>query len=262
MGITGTDVAKGAADMVLTDDNFATIEKAAREGRNIYQNIKKSVLFLLSSNFGEVLTMFTAITAGLASPLKAIHILWINLITDSLPGLALGVDSGDPDCMKVPPRNPKESLFAHGGLFITTFYGVVIGVLTLAAFLWSPIRALLAEGQAISLGAIRAVLEEPYMLMHAQTYAFTTLGVSQLFHAIGMRNVKRSIFRMNHLENRVMIIAFFFGLLLQVAVTEVPILTQIFGTTELALAEWGVLILVAAVPLVIHEILAPILRRR
>ena len=262
MGITGTDVAKGAADMVLTDDNFATIEKAAREGRNIYQNIKKSVLFLLSSNFGEVITMFSAIAAGLASPLKAIHILWVNLITDSLPGLALGVDSGDPNCMKVPPRDPKESLFAHGGIFITVFYGCVVSALTLGSFLWSPIRALLADGQAVSLSAIRAVLEDPYMLTHAQTYAFTILGISQLFHAIGMRNVKRSIFRMNHLENRVMILAFVVGFALQIAVTEVHFLTQVFGTTELSLSEWGLLTLVAMVPLVMHEILAPFLRRR
>nr|MBP6492103.1 HAD-IC family P-type ATPase [Clostridia bacterium] len=132
MGITGTDVAKGAADMVLTDDNFATIEKAIEEGRNIYNNIKKSVLFLLSSNLGEIITMFVAIIAGFASPLKAIHILWVNLITDSLPGLALGVDSGDPDIMKSAPRNPKESLFAQGGLTITIFFGLVIGGITLS----------------------------------------------------------------------------------------------------------------------------------
>ena len=262
MGITGTDVAKGAADMVLTDDNFATIEKAAREGRNIYQNIKKSVLFLLSSNFGEVITMFGAIVAGLASPLKAIHILWVNLITDSLPGLALGVDSGDPNCMNVPPRDPKESLFAHGGIFITVFYGFVVSCLTLGSFLWSPIRALLAEGQAVTLSAIRAVLENPEMLNHAQTYAFTVLGISQLFHAVGMRNVKRSIFRMNHLENRTMILAFVVGFMLQIAVTEIHFLTEVFGTVELALSEWGILTLVAMIPLVMHEILVPILRRR
>ncbi len=262
MGITGTDVAKGAADMVLTDDNFATIEKAAREGRNIYQNIKKSVLFLLSSNFGEVITMFSAIVAGLASPLKAIHILWVNLITDSLPGLALGVDTGDPNCMNVPPRNPKESLFAHGGIFLTVFYGCVISCLTLGAFLWSPIRALLLDGQAVTFGAVRAMLEDPEMLTHAQTYAFTMLGISQLFHAIGMRNVKRSIFRMNHLENRTMILAVVIGFILQIAVTEVHFLTVVFGTVELALNEWAILTLAAMIPLVIHEILVPFLRRR
>ncbi len=262
MGITGTDVAKGAADMVLTDDNFATIEKAAREGRNIYQNIKKSVLFLLSSNFGEVLTMFVSIAAGLAAPLKAIHILWINLITDSLPGLALGVDSGDPNCMKVPPRDPKESLFAHGGIFITAFYGIAIGCLTLGAFLWAPLQAIAQGGQSLSLSAIRAALENPALLMRAQTYAFTVLGISQLFHAIGMRNVKRSIFRMNHLENRVMILAVVFGFALQIAVTEIHFLTQVFGTIELTLREWGVLTLVAMIPLALHEILAPVLRRK
>jgi Ca2+-transporting ATPase len=110
MGITGTDVAKGARRYGLTDDNFATIQKAIEEGRNIYGNIKKTRNLLLSSNLGEILTMFVAITAGLAAPLRAIHILWINLITDSLPALSLGVDSGDPDAMRNAPRNPRESL--------------------------------------------------------------------------------------------------------------------------------------------------------
>lgn len=164
--------------------------------------------------------------------------------------------------MNVPPRDPKESLFAHGGIFITVFYGVVVSCLTLGSFLWSPIRALLMNGQAVSLGAIRTLLEDPDMLCHAQTYAFTVLGISQLFHAVGMRNVKRSIFRMNHLENRVMILAFVIGFMLQIAVTEIHFLTQVFGTVELALSEWGVLTLVAMIPLVMHEILVPILRHR
>ncbi|MDD4445387.1 MAG: HAD-IC family P-type ATPase, partial [Eubacteriales bacterium] len=119
MGITGTDVAKGAADMVLTDDNFASIQKAIHEGRVIYNNIRKTVLFLLSSNFGEIITMSAAIIVGLLSPLKAIHILWVNLITDSLPALGLGVDEGTPGIMKEKPRDPKENLFAHGGLATT-----------------------------------------------------------------------------------------------------------------------------------------------
>ena len=157
MGITGTDVAKSAADMVLADDNFATIQKAIEEGRGIYANIKKSVLFLLSSNFGEIAAMFAAILAGLASPLKAIHILWVNLITDSLPGLALGVDRNDAESlMNRPPRDPKESLFAHGGLAVTGFYGLLIAALTLAAFLLTPLRLLAGQGQPISLEIGRA----------------------------------------------------------------------------------------------------------
>ena len=117
MGKGGTDVAKQASDMILADDHFATIEKAIEEGRSIYRNIKKTVLFLLSSNFGEIITMFTAVLFGIASPLKASHILWINLITDSLPALALGMDHNDKEqLMKMPPRGAKEGLFANGGL--------------------------------------------------------------------------------------------------------------------------------------------------
>ncbi len=254
MGITGTDVAKGAADMVLTDDNFATIEKAIHEGRNIYNNIKKSVLFLLSSNFGEIITMFTAIVAGLLSPLKAIHILWVNLITDSLPGLALGVDSGDEDVMKEAPRQPKESLFAHGGLALTVFYGVVIGCLTLSAFLFMPVETLILNGQEVTYDAVKAMLSDPLIYMESQTYAFTILGISQLFHAIGMRNVKKSVFRMNHLSNRMMVAAFIIGFALQIAVTEIPFLTDMFGTVELSLREWCILTVLATVPLWFHEI--------
>ena len=122
MGKNGTDVAKQASDMILTDDNFATIEKAIEEGRGVYENIRKSVIFLLSSNLGEILTMFLAVICGLASPLKSSHILWINLITDSLPALALGVDKNDGrELMKNPPRKAKESLFSRGGLTCTCF---------------------------------------------------------------------------------------------------------------------------------------------
>lgn len=254
MGITGTDVAKGAADMVLTDDNFATIEKAIEEGRNIYNNIKKSVLFLLSSNLGEIITMFVAIIAGFASPLKAIHILWVNLITDSLPGLALGVDSGDPDIMKSAPRNPKESLFAHGGLWITIFFGLVIGGITLSAFLATPIAALLDAGQSITIAHLKLALLDDAVYVQAQTYAFTTLAVSQLFSAIGMRNLNRSIFRMNHLENKMMIIAFAVGILLQISVTEIHGLVAMFGTEELSFHEWIALITLSSVPLWFHEL--------
>ncbi len=263
MGITGTDVAKGASDMVLTDDNFATIEKAVAEGRGIYKNIKKTVLFLLSSNFGEIISMFGAIVAGLAAPLQSIHILWINLITDSLPALALGVDTVDKEIMNEKPRNPKESLFAHGGLIFTIYNGAMIGGLTLAAFLWSPIIHLREAGMAINLENIKFMLDQVIMvngveysiIEHAQTYAFTTLGVSQLFHAIGMRNYDKSLFKMNHLDNMAMIGAFFAGLILQVLVTEIPFLTEVFETSQLTLKEWMNLILVAMIPLLSHEII-------
>ena len=264
MGITGTDVAKGASDMVLTDDNFATIEKAVSEGRGIYKNIKKTVLFLLSSNFGEVISMFTAIAAGLIAPLQSIHILWINLITDSLPALALGVDPKDREIMNEKPRDPNESLFAHGALAFTVYNGIMIAALTLGAFLWSPIIHLNAAGEAVTLNNIRDLFNGVLVLknvdindivMHAQTYAFTTLGISQLFHAIGMRNYDKSLFKMSHIDNFAMIGAFTAGLLLQVLVTEIPFLTEVFETSQLTLREWINLILLSAIPLLSHEII-------
>ncbi|HVI42931.1 MAG TPA: cation-translocating P-type ATPase, partial [Anaerovoracaceae bacterium] len=254
MGITGTDVAKSAADMILTDDNFATIQKAIEEGRNIYNNIKKSVLFLLSSNLGEIITMFVAIVSGFATPLKAIHILWVNLITDSLPGLALGVDSGDPDIMKNAPRHPKENLFARGGFAITIFFGIVIGAITLSAFLATPITVLLDAGRQITLANLKFALLDESVYIRSQTYAFSTLAVSQLFNAIGMRNLNKSIFKLNHLNNKMMLIAFGVGMLLQISVTEVNWLIIIFGTAELSFQEWISLIALSTVPLWFHEL--------
>ena len=227
MGQNGTDVAKNAADMILTDDNFSTIEKAMEEGRSIYVNIKKSILFLLSSNFGEIITMFVAVCLGLPTPLKASHILWVNLITDSLPALALGVDKNDSKAlMKEKPRNPREGLFAHGGWLFTVFYGMLIAGITLYAF-----------------------------YRGGQTYVFTVLGVSQLFHAIGMRDNRKSVFAMKHLENPFMIVAFGLGLGLQLMVTEIPCLVQAFGTVRLSFPQWQFLLGLSAVPLLMHEFL-------
>ena len=240
--------------MVLTDDNFATIQKAIEEGRNIYNNIRKTVLFLLSSNLGEIITMFAAIVSGLASPLKAIHILWINLITDSLPGLSLGVDTGDPDIMKRAPRDPKESLFANGGFAVTLFFGFVIASITLAAFVAIPVSMLLEAGRAITLENIEMVMADNAIYTRCQTYAFTTLGISQLFNAIGMRNLNRSIFRFNHLENRMMVVAFWVGFLLQISVTEIPVLIDMFGTVELSIREWLALTALSTAPLWFHEL--------
>ncbi len=256
MGMGGTDVAKNAADIVLTDDNFATITKAIAQGRCIYENIKKSVLFLLSSNFGEIITMLAAILAGLASPLKPAHILWINLITDSLPALALGVDMNENrHFMRRPPRSKKESLFAGGGLSCTLFYGCLIALISTTAFLQIPIITLRADGGQVTLEGIRNLLARPEILSRCQTYAFTVLGISQLFHAIGMRDVEKSVFRMKHLENKLMTAAFVIGILLQLLVTEIPYFIKMFGTCSLSLYEWISLIILAAMPLLAHEIL-------
>lgn len=269
MGRNGTDVAKNASDMILTDDNFATIERAIEEGRSIYKNIKKTVIFLLSSNFGEIITMFMTVLLGLATPLKASHILWINLITDSLPALALGVDHNDREAlMREPPRPSAEGLFANGGMACTVFYGVLIAAISLTAFLKLPLEMLKERQLAVTLANISVILQDKEILTRAQTYAFTVLGISQLFHAWGMRDVKTSVFSgilpgngsKRREINWVMGAAFAAGLLLQLAVTEIPYLVQVFGTAPLSAGEWGSLLILAAFPVLAHEIFAVLFR--
>ena len=260
MGITGTDVAKNAADLILTDDNFSTIYKAIEQGRSIYANIKKSVLFLLSSNFGEIITMLAAIVIGFPAPLKPGHILWINLITDSLPALALGIDSGDSShFMKKAPRPKEENLFAEGGLSCTLVYGVLIAGISLGAYLLLPLELLLTHDISISITNLQTLLGNADIQTRCQTYAFTVLGMSQLFHAIGMRDVECSIFRMKHFSNKLMIVAFIVGLSLQLLVTTVPYFTTAFDTYLLTWKDYGLLLAISAMPLVVHELL---LRRK
>ena len=256
MGKGGTDVARNAADLVLTDDNFATIEKAIKEGRGIYENIRKTILFLLSSNFGEIITMLAAILAGFPATLKASHILWVNLITDSLPALALGMDVNDGDeLMKVPPRKSTDTMFSHGGLSCTICYGVVIGVISLVAFLTVPYGELVQKGLPVNFQNLKKILELEWVLNKAQTHAFTVLGMSQLVHAVGMRDVNRSVFRMKHFDNMYMLAALGIGFLLQFLVTEIPYFVMLFGTSRLSLKEWCMLEVLALVPLFVHELL-------
>lgn len=256
MGMAGTDVARQASDMILTDDNFATIRRAIEEGRGVYENIRKSVIFLLSSNLGEIITMFLAVVCGLAAPLKSSHILWINLITDSLPALALGVDKNDGrSLMRQQPRKAKESLFARGGFACTCFYGTLIAAVSLTAFLMLPCALLNVNSLPVNLENLSTILQNGSVLSKAQTYAFTVLGMSQLFHAVGMRDMHKSFFRMNHRDNKLMILACAAGFLLQFAVTEVPFLINAFGTSHLTGREWMRLSILAAAPLIAHEFL-------
>ena len=256
MGITGTDVAKGAADIVLQDDSFTTIEKAIKEGRNIYGNIKKTILFAVSANISEVITMFLAIFLGLAAPLKAVQILWVSLLTDSLPCFALGVDTNSShDVMNDPPRKEGESIFAHGGFKLVGIYSVLISMLTLGGFLYVPVSMLLANGEAITLANIAAQYDIVGVLERSGTYAFCILAVAQLFHAIGMRDTENSILTFNWMDNKVMILAFIVGLAGQLLVTEVPFLVNVFGTVSLSFKEWLSIIGVSMTPMIVHEVL-------
>lgn len=263
MGITGTDVAKGAADMVLTDDNFASIQKAVEEGRGIYANIKKTVLFLLSTNIAEVLAMFIVVLMSvflnnsLPTPLIAIHILWVNLITDSLPAVALGADEKEDGIMDDMPRNPKESLFSNGGYWITFGFGLLITITTVFAFLMIP----MIEYQRYSLEAIADILNpnspnfNADVLAMSQTSAFCVLAISELFHMLGMTSFKKSFVHNFKTKNKLVWIAFIVGFALQFAVVEIPGVNTFFSTYTLDFVHWLYVILLSMAPLVLHEII-------
>ena len=263
MGITGTDVAKGAADMVLTDDNFASIEKAVEEGRGIYTNIKKTVLFLLSTNIAEVLAMFAIVIMSLfvvkynlPTPLLAIHILWVNLITDSLPAVALGADEKESGIMDDKPRNPKESLFSKGGYFITFGYGLLITITTVFAFLMIP----MFEHGCTSIEAIAELFEKNKdVLAQSQTAAFCVLSLSELFHMLGMTSLKKSFVHNFWNKNWLLWVSFVAGIALQVAVVNIPGLNSFFSCYPLDIAHWGLIIALSVAPLVVHEIVALVL---
>ncbi|PEJ29609.1 cation-translocating P-type ATPase [Bacillus pseudomycoides] len=250
MGITGTDVAKGAADMVLTDDNFSSIVKAVEEGRNIYRNIKKSILFLLSCNFGEIIALFLAILLGWATPLRPIHILWVNLITDTLPALSLGVDPEDPDVMKEKPRDAKESLF-HGSVPFLILNGIIIGFITLIAFI---VGAKLYTGDTNIFPLFPSQIDDD-ALLHAQTMAFVVLSFSQLFHSFNLRSSTKSIFSIGVFTNKYLVFSLLIGVLMQVCIISIPPIANIFGVHALTLKDWGFVILLSIIPLVINEMI-------
>lgn len=336
MGITGTDVAKSAADIVLADDNFASIEKAVEEGRGIFANIKKTIFFLLSSNFAEILVMFLATCANIINPMTAMQLLWINLITDSLPAIALGRDDKDPDIMNNKPRNPKDGFFAHGGLWFNLFYGFVIFLIIFGAFLTPIIRGMVEnnltwnqmmaaeelkgillrgrqtdrfgnwndmysemENLARNGGNITSLLSQtgiedlnrfmsiPTNQMYAvgdtgtelnvmeainsissfedgRSMAFTTMALAELFHMLGMSNVKKSFIHVFKGKNWFFIVAFSFGIVLQIIVTEVPGLTDVFlgHRNPMEWYYWLGCIAFGMVPLLVHEVAVPFFKNK
>lgn len=239
MGITGTDVAKGAADMILTDDNFATIVHAVEQGRGIFSNIKKSIQYLLSCNIGEIITIFVATALNFHQmPLVAIQLLWVNLVTDSLPALALGMEPVEPGVMKQKPRDSRKSIFADGFATSMIFYGVLVGVITLTAY-W--------------LGEY--VLSNPrFADGTANTMAFATLVFGELTRAFAVRSETRSIFSIGVFSNSAMNKAFLVSLALQLAVLFIPFLQEIFKVQILTGIEWLIVIVLSLVPLIVSEI--------
>lgn len=246
MGITGTDVSKSASDMILTDDNFATIVSAVEQGRNIYSNIKKSVIFLLTSNIGEVVTMLITILAGMPAPLIATQLLWINLLTDSLPAIALGMDPGSDDVMTHKPRPANESFFAHKQGSRAILGGSLIGFLTIAAYWfgfyehgYSPFDNNIPED----------------ILSYARTMAFMSLIASQLFYALAFRHYRKSIFQIGIFSNKYLTGAIIIGFLLQILVLEIPVLQEAFKLQSLDAAGWAMAIGLGLVPLIVNEII-------
>lgn len=239
MGITGTDVAKGAADMILTDDNFATIVHAVEQGRGIFSNIKKSIQYLLSCNIGEIITIFVATALNFHQmPLVAIQLLWLNLVTDSLPALALGMEPVEPGVMKQKPRDSRKSIFADGFAASMIFYGVLVGAITLAAY-W--------------LGEY--VLSDPNIADGtANTMAFATLVFGELTRAFAVRSETRSIFSIGVFSNSAMNKAFVVSLAMQLAVLFIPFLQEIFKVQSLTGTEWIIVIALSLVPLIVSEI--------
>jgi len=238
MGKTGTDVAKGAADMILTDDNFSTIVSAIEEGRGIYSNIRKAIHYLLSCNIGEIFTIFTATLLGFGQmPLAPVQLLWLNLVTDSLPALALGVEPVEEGVMEEQPRDANEGLFNKSFSFRLAWQGLMVGGLTLAAYFLGLTR-LGAPGME---GAA------------ANTMAFATLTLCQLFHAYNVRSEDRSLFSQGVLSNPAMNRAFLSGLVMQLAVLLVPPLQGVFSVAPMTPAQWCTVLALAAAPVPICE---------
>ncbi len=232
MGKGGTDVAKNASDMVLTDDNFVTIVEAVKQGRNIYDNIKKAVHFLLATNIGEIVAIFVGLLLGIKSPLLAIQLLWVNLVTDSFPAIALGLEKAESNIMNRLPRNPRKSLFADGLWGKITTEGVMIGVLTLVAF---------------SIG------NNLYSIEVGRTMAFLSLGILELVHSFNIKG-EESIFKTGLFENRYLVGAFVLGTLLQVVVVVISPLAQIFDVVPLNSVQWLMTVIISILPVVIVEL--------
>jgi Ca2+-transporting ATPase len=240
MGITGTDVSKEASSMILLDDNFATIVKAVREGRRIFDNIRKFIKYAMTGNSGEIWTIFLAPFFGLPIPLLPIHILWINLVTDGLPGLALAAEPAEKGIMQRPPRPPRESIFAHGLGAHIVWVGLLMGAASLATQAWS-----IHAGVA-----------------HWQTMVFTVLCLSQMGHVLAIRSERDSLFSQGLLSNRPLAGAFLLTLALQLATIYVPALNPVFKTQPLTLAELGLTLAMSSVVFVAVEVEKLVRRRR
>jgi Ca2+-transporting ATPase len=244
MGITGTDVSKEASDMVLADDNFATIVGAVEQGRIIYDNLKKFIYFLLSCNMSEVVTMFLGMLVTSVSPLRAVQVLWMNLVTDGLPAMALGVDTPAPDVMSRPPRDPAQGILA-----------------------WRKQVHVILQGAILASGALAAFFVSRYVLFPTrldvtQTVVFTTLVFSQLLHAFNARSETLTFGEMSHADNKALIAALLVSAAMQLLVVLFPPFMRLFGTARMNGAAWGLVVACSLLPVVLADRLKLLLRRR
>ena len=264
MGITGTDVAKESADMVLTDDNYASIVSAVEQGRIIYDNIRKFVFFLLSSNVAEIMIIFLATLAGLPPPLTAIQLLWLNLVTDGAPALALAMEKGDPDIMKRKPR-PKEEPIMNRSMGL----GIVIQTITqtgatLTAFALGLIWHSQENGVILpGINPLLAILRQDWRVIDvqtAETMAFITLSLCELFRAYTVRSERSSIFKIGVFSNPYMQKAVGLSIVLILLVVSVPFLQPIFNTHFMSPREWLVVLSLSLIPATAEEITKAYLR--
>ncbi len=231
MGKSGTDVAKNASDMILADDNFVTIVEAVKQGRNIFENIKKAVHFLIATNIGEIVVIFLGLLFGVKAPLLAIQLLWINLVTDSLPAIAIGLESPDKNIMNKRPRDSKKGIFADGLWGKIFIEGTMLGLLTLIAF---------------SIG------NNLYGLEVGRTMAFVALGMLELVHSFNVKS-EESIFKVGFFENKYLVGAFVLGALLQLVVVMIPVLASVFKLVPLNGVQWLITLGISILPLIIME---------
>lgn len=260
MGVVGTDVAKEAADVILTDDNFATIVSSVEEGRRIYANILKAIEFLISSNIGEVVLLFVCmlitpllskafgININLIEPLLPMHILWINLVTDSLPALALAVDPAADDVMKKKPNKDKK-VFTKSRIWRVTYQGIMIGLITLAAFIIG-----LATPDNI-LPEVEGLTSEQIKVEIGQTMAFITLAFAELVHVFNIRNAKKSIFKTQPFKNKMLLLALLASAMLMVIILAIPSLRTIFSIPILPTQDIIEMILLILSPILIVELM-------
>lgn len=232
MGRKGTDVAKNSADMILNDDNFVTIVDAVKQGRNIFDNIKKAIHFLIATNIGEIVTIFVGLLLGVKSPLLAVQLLWVNLVTDSLPAIALGLEPPEKDIMNRPPRDSRKSIFADGLMGKIVVEGFMIGMFTILAFF---------------------IGNRYYGIEVARTMAFISLGMLELIHSFNVKS-EESIFKVGLFENKYLVGAFLLGTVLQLGIVFVPTLAEIFKLTQLNTTQWLITIAISIAPIIIVEI--------